>query len=449
MQFELTREYLDEIRDLIADNQSSFINDTIIHLHPADIAEILDELNTEEAKFVYDHLDHDLQGDVLMELEDDVRQRFVETFNIDQLALQLENLDSDDAVDILGEMSVDKQLEVISKMDSENASELVDLLNYDENTAGGLMQTEFIRAKLEWPINRCVIELRRQAEEVDKVHTIYVVDNDDVLVGTLSLRALLVANSKAIVKDVYESKNMAYVYTNEDSEEVARVMDKYDLVSVPVLNLQKKLVGRITIDDIVDVIREEADKDFQMASGISENVEHNAGILKMSRARLPWLMIGLMGGVLGSQVIGNFETQIGAIPSLAFFIPLVAAMGGNVGVQSSAIVVQSIANGTSQFSSILSRVKREALLGLLNGLICGTFIFGITWLLQDIRLGISVSIALFIVIFFAAIFGTLIPLILHKYKVDPAVATGPFITTLNDVVGLFIYFGVGMIVFGL
>src|SRR5690554_2770133 len=448
MQFELTREYLDEIREMIAENNSAFIED-VIHLHPADIAEIIDELDNDEAKFIYALLNHDLQGDVLMELEDDVRQRFVETFNIDQLAQQLENLDSDDAVDILGEMSVEKQLEVIAKMDSENASELVDLLNYDEDSAGGLMQTEFIRAKLEWPVNRCVIELRRQAEEVEKVHTIYVIDNDDNLVGTLSLRALLVANKNAIVKDVYENKNMAYVYTNEDAEEVARIMDKYELVSVPVLNLQKKLVGRITIDDIVDVIKEEADKDFQMASGISENVEFNAGVFKMTRARLPWLLIGLMGGVLGSQVIGNFETQIGAIPSLAFFIPLVAAMGGNVGVQSSAIVVQSIANGTSQFSSIFSRVKKEATLGIINGLICGSFIFGITWLLQDIKLGISVSIALFIVIVFAAIFGTLIPLILHRYKVDPAVATGPFITTLNDVVGLFIYFAVGMIVFDL
>ncbi|HLW29706.1 MAG TPA: magnesium transporter [Brumimicrobium sp.] len=448
MQFELTREYLDEIRELIAENNTAFIED-IVQLHPADIAEIIDELNNEEAKYVYAHLNHDLQGDVLMELEDEVRQRFIETFNLDQLALQLENLDSDDAVDILGEMSIDKQLEVISKMDSENASELVDLLNYDEDTAGGLMQTEFIRAKLEWPINRCVIELRRQAEEVDKVHTIYVVDNDDNLVGMLSLRALLVASPKSLVKDVYKDKNMVYVYTNEKSEDVARIMDKYDLVSIPVLNLQKKLVGRITIDDIVDVIREEADKDFQMASGISESVEYNASIWRMSRARLPWLMIGLMGGVLGSQVIGNFETQIGKIPSLAFFIPLVAAMGGNVGVQSSAIVVQSIANGTNQFSSIFAKVKREAGLGVLNGVICGSFIFLITWLLQDIKLGISVSIALFIVIIFAAIFGTLIPLALHKYKIDPAVATGPFITTLNDVVGLFIYFAVGMLVFGL
>ncbi|HLV41449.1 MAG TPA: magnesium transporter [Brumimicrobium sp.] len=448
MQFELTREFLDEIREMIAENNTAFIEE-VIHLHPADIAEILDELDNEEAKFIYGRLNQDLQGDVLMELEDDVRQRFVETFNIEQLAQQLENLNSDDAVDILGEMSIDKQLEVISKMDSENASDLVDLLNYDEDTAGGLMQTEFIRAKLEWPINRCVVELRRQAEEVDKVHTIYVVDNDDNLVGLLSLRALLVANAKALVKDVYKNKNMVYVYTNEEAVEVARIMDKYDLVSIPVLNLQKKLVGRITIDDIVDVIREEADKDLQMASGISKSVEPNASIWKMSRARLPWLMIGLMGGVLGSQVIGNFEIQIGKIPSLAFFIPLVAAMGGNVGVQSSAIVVQSIANGSNQFSSIFDKVKREASLGLLNGLICGTFIFLVTWLLQDIKLGISVSIALFIVIIFAAIFGTLIPLALHRYKVDPAVATGPFITTLNDVVGLFIYFAVGMMVFDL
>lgn len=449
MQYELTREYLDKIEGLIAENDSRFIEEDIIHLHPADIAEILDELDTDEAKYVYDHLDHELQGGVLMELEDEVRQGFVETFNADQLALQLENLDSDDAVDILGEMAIDRQLDVISKMESEDASALVDLLNYDEDSAGGLMQTEFIRAKLEWPINRCVIELRRQAEDVDKVHTIYVVDNADRLVGILSLKSLLVANTKALVKDVYESKNMVYVYTNEEAEEVARIMDKYDLVSIPVLSLQKKLVGRITIDDVVDVIREEADKDFQMASGISENVEHNANLLKMSRARLPWLLIGLLGGVLGSLVIGNFETQIGKIPSLAFFIPLVAAMGGNVGVQSSAIVVQSIANGTNQFSSIFSRVKREATLGMINGLICASFIFGITWLLQNIRLGISVSIALFIVIIFAAIFGTLIPLALNRYKIDPAVATGPFITTLNDVVGLFIYFAVGMMVFGL
>lgn len=449
MRFELTKEFLDEIREMIAQNNSAFIDQRVIHLHPADIAEIVDELNTEEAKFVFAHLDDDRQGEVLMELEEDVREGFIETFNSKQIATQLENLDSDDAVDILGELSVERQLEVIAEMDEKNAAELVELLNYDENSAGGLMQTEFIRARLDWPVNRCVIELRRQAENVEKVYTIYVVDDHDRLVGLLSLKSLLFASPKTIIKDLYHEVNIISVNTSTDGEEVARIMDKYDLVSIPVVDLQKKLVGRITIDDIVDVIREEADRDFQMASGISENVEASASIWRLSKSRLPWLFIGLFGGILGAQVIGNFEVQIGQIPALAFFIPLVAAMGGNVGVQSSAIVVQSLANGTNQFSSILSRVKKEAILGLLNGFICSVVIFLVTWLLETPVLGLAVSLSLFTVIVFAAILGTLIPLILDKYNIDPAVATGPFITTMNDVVGLFIYFSIGMLIFGL
>lgn len=449
MRFELTKEFLDEIREMIAQNNSAFIDQHVIHLHPADIAEIVDELNTEEAKFIFAHLDDDRQGEVLMELDDDVREGFIETFNSKQIATQLENLDSDDAVDILGELSVERQLEVIAEMDEKNAAELVELLNYDENSAGGLMQTEFIRARLDWPVNRCVIELRRQAENVEKVYTIYVVDDHDRLVGLLSLKSLLFASPKTIIKDLYHEVNIISVNTSTDGEEVARIMDKYDLVSIPVVDLQKKLVGRITIDDIVDVIREEADRDFQMASGISENVEANASIWRLSKSRLPWLLIGLFGGILGAQVIGNFEVQIGQIPALAFFIPLVAAMGGNVGVQSSAIVVQSLANGTNQFSSILSRVKKEALLGLLNGFICSVVIFLVTWLLETPVLGLAVSISLFTVIVFAAILGTLIPLILDKYNIDPAVATGPFITTMNDVVGLTIYFSIGVLIFGL
>ena len=449
MRFELTKEYLEEIRDLIATNNSAIIERDITHLHPADIAEIIDELDNDEAKFIYAHLDNDLQGLVLMELEEEVRQGFVKSFSPSKLAVQLEKLDSDDAVDILGELQVDKQLEVISEMKSDYAAHLIDLLKYDKDTAGGLMQTEFFRAQLDWPIKKCIIELRHQAEDVEKVYTIYVVDTNNQLVGVLSLKSLLVAHGNTLIRDIYKDKNMTYVLTNVEAEGVARIMDKYDLISIPVLNLQRKLVGRITIDDIVDVIREEADKDFQMASGISENVESTSSIWKVSRSRLPWLLIGMTGGILGAQVIGSFEAEIGKIPALAFFIPLVASMGGNVGVQSSAIVVQSIANGSNQFSSIFSKVKREAGLGLLNGLICGGLIFLITWSLENFMLGLSVSVALFIVIIFAAIFGTLIPLVLHKYKIDPAVATGPFITTLDDVVGIFIYFAVGMFVFGL
>ena len=449
MQFELTKEFLEEIAKSVQHQNDEFLADSILGLHPADIAEILDELDNSESKYIFERLDRDKQADVLMELDEEVRDAFVATLDAKQLALQLENLDSDDAVDILGELTVQRQLEVIAEMDDEEAAELVDLLNYAEDTAGGLMQTEYIQVKLSWQVKRCIIELRKQAEDVEKVYTIYVTDEENKLVGLLSLKSLLFAEVNTRIEDIYISENVISVTTNTPDEEVARIMDKYDLVSIPVVDLQKKLVGRITIDDIVDVIREEAEKDFQMASGISESVEANASIWRLSRARLPWLFIGMFGGILGAQVIGNFEIQISKIPALAFFIPLVAAMGGNVGVQSSAVVVQSIANGTNQFSSIFSRVKKEALLGLLNGLICGVVIFLITWLLETPTLGLTVSLALFTVIVFAAILGTLIPLVLNKYGIDPAVATGPFITTMNDVVGLFIYFTVGMLIFGI
>jgi magnesium transporter len=449
MRYELTKEFLEEIREAIALSNTAYIDQRVILLHAADIAEIIDELDLDEAKFIYSHLDEDQQADVLLELEEDVRERFVESLSAKEIANQLENLDSDDAADILGELSLDRQLEIIGEMDEEDAASIVDLLNYDEDSAGGLMQKEYIKAKEEWPVNRCVIELRRQAEEVEKVYTIYVVDKSDHLVGVLSLKSLLFSSPKTLIKDLCQEENIISVPTSMPGEEVARIMDKYDLVSIPVVDLQKKLVGRITIDDIVDVIREEAEKDFQMASGISENVEAGASIWRLSRARLPWLFIGMFGGILGAQVIGNFELQIGKIPALAFFIPLVAAMGGNVGVQSSAVVVQSLANGTNQFSSILARVKKEALLGLLNAFICSVVIFLITWLLETPLLGLTVSLALFTVIIIAAILGTLIPLVLDKYGVDPAVATGPFITTMNDVVGLFIYFSIGMLIFGI
>lgn len=449
MQFELTKEFLDEIRLAIDVNDFATVDERILDLHEADIADILDELNNAQAKAVYYRLNEDLQADVLMELEEEVRERFIKSLTPVQIAEQLENLDSDDAVDILGELSQREQVEVIAEMEDEDAAELVDLLNYDEDTAGGLMQTEFIQARENWPVNRAVIELRKQAEDVDKVYTIYVVDADDRLVGVLSLKSLLFASPKTAIGDICIRKNVISVQTGMDSEEVAKVMEKYNLVSVPVVSLQQKLVGRITIDDVVDVIKEEADKDFQMASGISEKVESNASVWRTSRARLPWLLIGLLGGILGAQVIGSFESTIGEVPALAFFIPLIAAMGGNVGVQSSAIVVQSIANGTSQFGSIMSKVGKEALVGLMNGLICSVLIFLITFVLEDITLGLTVSISLFTVIMFAAMFGTLVPLVLDKYKIDPALATGPFITTVNDVLGLFIYFMIGIMLYGI
>lgn len=446
MRFELTKEFLERIRQAISSEDDQWIKLHITDLHFADIAEIMDELSMEQSKYLYYQLDEELQADVLMELEEEIRDRFLGTLSSKEMAEQLENLDSDDAADILGELPDDKIQEVISQMeDDEAADDIVDLLNYDEDTAGGLMQKEFIQARVDWPVNRALVELRRQAEDVEQVYTIYVIDDLNKLVGVLSLKRLLFASPKTPIRDLYEGKNLIFVTTNDPSEKVAKVMEKYDLVSVPVVDLQGKLVGRITIDDVVDVIKEEADKDFQLASGISEKVESNSSVFRISRARLPWLLIGMLGGILSAQVISRFEANITHLPALAFFIPLITAMGGNVGVQSSAIIVQSLARGNDPFDSIFSKVGKEAIVGLVNGLLCSSLIFGISYFFNDYRLALVVSISLLTVTIFAAIFGTMIPLILNRYKIDPALATGPFVTTTNDVLGLFIYFTVGLL----
>lgn len=446
MRFELTKEFLEQLRQAILSQDSAWIHEHISELHFADIAELMDELPLDQARFLYFQLEEELQADVLMELEEEVRDRLVASLSSKEIAEQLENLDSDDAADILMELPDEKIQEVISQMEDDDAADdIVDLLNYDEDTAGGLMQKEFIQARLDWPVNRALVELRRQAEDVEQVYTIYVIDDLNKLVGVLSLKRLLFASPKTQIRDLYESKNIISVKTSDTSEKVARIMEKYDLVSVPVVDLQNKLVGRITIDDAIDIIKEEADKDFQLAAGLSEKVESNSSIWRTSRARIPWLLIGMLGGILSAQVISKFEGNITALPALAFFIPLITAMGGNVGVQSSAIVVQSLAKGNDPFDSILRKVGKEALLGLVNGVLCAGLIFGIAYVFNNLALAMVVSISLFTVILFAAVFGTMIPLVLNRYKIDPALASGPFITTMNDVLGLFIYFTVGLL----
>lgn len=449
MQFEKSKEYIDELIIAINNNDTVWIDEHLACLHFADIADILERLNTDQAKFVYFCLEEETQADVLMEFEEHVRDKFIRQLTNKEIAEQLENLDSDDAADILGDFEDHKIQDVISHMEDDDAAEdIVDLLNYDDDTAGGLMQKEFIQARIDWPVDRCLVELRRQAKDVEKVYTIYVVDMQNKLVGVLSLKSLLFAKPKTLVSEMYNSKNVISVNTTDSAEMVAKVIEKYNLVAIPVVDFQKKLVGRITIDDVVDIIKEEADKDFQMASGLSENVEPESSIWKTSRARILWLIIGMIGGTFSAHVISNYEITIGQIPALAIFIPLITAMGGNVGVQSSAIVVQSLAKGVD-FSNITQKLLKEAAVGLFNGIICSTLILGIATVLSNFQLGLIVSISLLIVIVFAAVAGSFIPIIMNKYKVDPALATGPFVTTLNDIIGLFIYFTVGSFLLGI
>lgn len=448
-QFELNREFLDDLREALFRNREEQVLSLVRELHIADIAEILSELELEEALLLYKYLDADKAANVIAELDRDVRERFFAALSPGQIGrLFINNMDSDDAADVLSELSETMREEVIASMDDlKRASSIVDLLSYDENSAGGLMAKELIKVNQNWDMLKCVKEMRKQAREIENVYTIYAVDDYNKLLGTLSLKRLLLASSEKKVKDIYH-KDVIYVKAAESSEEVANIMKKYDLVVLPVIDELGRLIGRITIDDVVDVIKDEADKDYQMASGFSEKVESSDKVLVSTRARLPWLIVGLIGGIMGARVIGAYETQLQIYPEMAFFIPLIAAMAGNVGVQSSAIIVQGLANNSLKMQGLATRVGKELLIGLINGLVCSLLILAYNLIFSDsLNLSYTVSIALLSVILFAAVFGTVIPLLLNRFKVDPALATGPFITTMNDIVGLFLYFFIGHLMY--
>lgn len=448
MQFELTKEFLDDISTAVAEKNAVFVSENITELHPVDIAEILDQVNLQEAQFIYHQLNDEQASTVLVELEEDVREQFLASLSAKEIAYQLNNIDSDDAADIIQDLPEYRKQRVLSQLeDEEHLGEISMLLGYAEDTAGGLMATEFIVTNVNWTIERSLLELRLQAEETSYVYTIYVVNDQDQLLGTLSLKSFLYADNKTKIKNLYRKEPIS-VSVDTNAEEVAQLMEKYDLVAMPVVDSENRLVGRITIDDIVDVIKEEAEKDFQMASGISERVDDKDTVLVLTRARLPWLLVGLFGGILGSLVIGSFDEQLKVLPVLAFFIPLIGAMGGNVGVQSSAIIVQGIANNSLSLDSTSKKILKELGVALLNGTTLGILIFAYTLFTEaDLRLSLTISTSLFSVIVFAGIFGTLIPLILHRRKIDPALATGPFITTLNDIIGQLIYFSIAWFFF--
>ncbi|MDC1221323.1 magnesium transporter [Salibacteraceae bacterium] len=445
MQFELTKEYLDNLRAAIERNAESALLELVNDLHPADVAEIIDELEADEALVLYKVMDADRASDVLMHLEEDSRENFLALLTPKEIAEQfIDHLDSDDAADMINELPEDQKQKVIAQIeDRQQAQDIVDLLHYEEETAGALMAKELIKVNINWTVGKAVKEMRKQAEQIEHVYTVYVVDEDDLLMGRLQLKKLLLNPIKAKIADIYNQK-IRSVNVDEDQEEIANIMEKYDLVALPVVDELGRLLGRITIDDVVDVIKEEAEKDYALASGISGSIESTDSIYVLTRARLPWLLIGLIGGIMGARVIELYEGDLQLYPEMAFFIPLIAAMGGNVGVQSSAIIVQGLANNSLGLSGIWSKLRKEFGVALLNGVVLSVLIFVYNYVFQDsLHLAYTVSLALFCVILVAALFGTFVPLVLDKYEIDPALATGPFITTVNDVLGLFIYFLIG------
>ena len=438
--FQITDQLINEIVNLVDSNDENKLRNKFDELHHADVAEILEKLHIDQATYIIKLLDSEDTSDILMELDDDYREKILKNLSTKEIAEEVEELDTDDATDIIAELPEERQKKVISKIeDKDHKADIKELLKYDDDSAGGLMAKELIKVNENWPVTRCVKEMRLQASEVTRVHSVYVVDNNDILLGRLSLKDLLVANPKSNIKSIYISK-VDLVNVNDSGEHVASIMQKYDLGAIPVVDDKKMLLGRITIDDIVDLIKEEAEKDYQLAAGITQDVDVDDSIYKLSWARLPWLFLGLLGGIGAAAVMGGFEEVLLQYKILFYFTPLIAAMAGNVGVQSSAIIVQGLANNDVK-DSINNRLLKETLLSILNGIILAAFLFGFIYLWRnEIDVALAISLSLVVVIIVAGIVGTFIPLFLNKRGIDPAIATGPFITTSNDIFGILIYF---------
>lgn len=449
MEFIAENPSLEDFRKLIELKEVDKLNDLLTEMHSADIAELMDKLEPDEADYIFSIMDPDNSAEVLLELDDDLRESILSNLSPEEIADELDELSSDDAADIISELPQNIKHEVIQEIEDEDfAKDVIELLRYDHQTAGGLMAKEFIKVNENWPVVDCTKEMRHQAQNVKKVHAIYVVDDNDKLVGRLSLRSLLTTNLRSPVKDVY-IKDVKSVKVDTEDVEVARIMQKYDLEAIPVLDELGTLVGIVTIDDIVDVIKDEADKDYQMAAGISQDVEADDTIFQLTKARFPWLFLALFGSLVAVKVSGSFDSALENYPILFFFTPLIAAMAGNVGVQSSAIIVQGLANNSIS-GSLLNRLVKELSLSLLNGFILALLLLMSSYFLvgADFNVAITVSVALISVIIIASLIGTFVPITLNKYGIDPALATGPFITTSNDIFGILIYFSIAKLILG-
>lgn len=450
MEFELTQQYLDLLKEAISAKNDAFIQASLSELLAPDISLILHELEYDQSKYVVQLLEKEVAAEVISDLDVDFRKKFLKHFTFQEIAEFLDFIDSDDAVDILNEQPVQTREEVIALLtDEEKADHIKDLLHYDEDCAGGLMAKELIKTNLNWTVTQCIEEIRRQTKNIEKIYSVYVVDNKDKLLGRVSLKRMLLADDNTIVADIYNS-DIISVESYREASEVAEIMKKYDLVSVPVVNVHGKLLGRITIDDIVDVITEQAEIDMQMMAGISNPVEEDDNIWTLAKARLPWLLIGMLGGILGARFIGLFEADIALIPAMAFFIPLITATGGNVGIQSSSVIVQSLARESTLTSFTFERFFKGFMVAIINGLSISSIVFCFNYFLGEAyRLSIVVSIALFSVVLLSSLMGTITPIILDKFGINPALAAGPFITTANDLLGLGVYFLVAHMLYSL
>lgn len=442
MTFELTKEYVDHIQELIEKGDSDGIREQMEGVFAADITSLLIELDTDQAKYLVTQLETETGAEILADLDPGERRDFLKAFTSQEISRYVNIFDSDDAVDLLNEQPIQVREEVIALLeDREQARFILDLLHYDEDVAGGLMQKELVKANVNWTVNECIEELRKQAEDVGRVYAVYVIDDNGILLGLLSLKKIVLAHKNTKIQSLYD-KDVIFVETYRPAEEVAELMQKYDLDTLPVVNVQGKLLGRITIDDVIDVITEQASSDTMAMAGITGDVEEDDTILQQTKARLPWLLVGMMGGILAAKFIGFFEGDLKVVPAMAAFIPIIGSTGGNVGIQTSSLILQSLADKSGLDSGLGYRLLRMLAIALINGFIISSIVFGFNLLIgNEIQLAFVVSAALMSVVFLASFMGTVTPIALEKIGINPAVASGPFITTANDLIGYAVYFG--------
>ncbi len=438
---EYTDEDLQHIKDIIRNDEADKARAELADMHPADIAELYKSLDLDEAEYLFKLLDEETSADVLMELDEDDRLKLISDMPAEEIAQTIDHLDTDDAVDLIQQLDEEDRDEILSHIDDvEQAGDIIDLLKYDEDTAGGLMGTEMIVVNENWSMPECIKQMRMQAEDMDEIYYVYVVDNDYKLRGTLPLKMMLTHPSVSKIKHVMEADPVS-VKADMPIDDVALDFEKYDLVAMPVVDSIGRLLGRITVDDVMDKVRESSERDYQLASGISSDVDADDSVLAQTRARIPWLLVGIASGILASIILGSFETQLQAVTALALFIPIIGGTGGNVGVQASAIVVQGLANGSLDVRNFASQLGKEILVGLLNATVISAVVLAYNMLTMpsDLAVTLSVAVSLFVVVMFATILGTVVPLTLEKLHINPALATGPFIQIANDIVGLIIY----------